>query len=151
MIKRILNEEEFKQAILDLKELFLDEDKEQGHEFLLHDSNTIINSFGNNYLLAWDVLVWANKENEKYDALIIFLNDKSVKFGVGIFTEFLWLSKNPKVGFKLLKEAVKYAREHEFKYIITSCVEKHKKSDKLKSFYKKMGFVKDSETYIAKL
>ena len=54
-------------------------------------------------------------------------------------------------GFKLLSTAIKFARKKEFKYIIMSTVVKHPKSEKISRFYERMGFLKDSITYIAKL
>ena len=102
--------------------------------------------------MAWDFFVWANKNDSgKFDAVIAFLNNKNEKFGKEIFAEYIWLSKNPRVGQKLLGIAMKFARQKEFKYVMMSCVEAHPKSHKVANFYKKMGFIKDSETYIAKL
>jgi GNAT superfamily N-acetyltransferase len=54
-------------------------------------------------------------------------------------------------GFKLLSTAIKFARKKEFKYIIMSTAVKHPKSEKISRFYERMGFLKDSITYIAKL
>ena len=85
------------------------------------------------------------------DYLQLFKNHKNEKFGEEIFTEYIWLSKNPRVGYKLLATALKFAKEKEFKYVMMSRVMAHSKSDKVARFYRKMGFVKDSETYIAKL
>jgi len=55
------------------------------------------------------------------------------------------------VGHKLLGIALKFAREKDFKYVLMNCVDAHPNSDKVARFYKKMGFLKDSETYIAEL
>ena len=55
------------------------------------------------------------------------------------------------MGQKLLGNAMKFAREKEFKYVMMSCVAAHPKARKVANFYEKMGFIKDSETYIAKL
>lgn len=151
MIKRILDPEDFKILINDISDAFDFENKENGHYFLIHDKQSIINNFGNKYILAWDVFVWANFNGKNYDSLIIFLNEKSIKFNESIFSEFLWLSKNPKLGYKLFKEAVNFAREKKFKYICMSRVYKHPKSEKVKNFYEKMNFIKDSEIFIAKL
>ena len=152
MIKRITDPEKFNKMFDDIGKLIsVIENNNESHFFVKHDIETIKNSYGNNYLLAWDVLVWANETNGKYDAVIIFTNDKSVKFGASIFAEFLWLSENPKVGYKLLQEAVKYARDKEFDFISMSAVERHPKSSKVKKFYERLGFVKDCETYLAKL
>lgn len=151
MIKRILDPEDFKILADDIFNLHELENKEQGHFLLEHNKETIVNSFANKYLLAWDVFVWANHNGDNYDAVIIFINDKNVKFGEKVFSEFIWLSKNPKVGYKLFKEATKFAKEKEFKYIIMSRVMKHPNSHGVKNFYEKIGFIKDSETFIAKL
>jgi hypothetical protein len=151
MIKRILDPEEFKKLADDIFDLHEFDNENEGHNFLLHDRKTIKNAFAHKMLLAWDVFVWANYENEKYDAVIIFLNDKNLKFNESIFSEFIWLSKNPKVGYKLFKEATKFAKEKGFKFISMNAVVKNKKYHSVKHFYEKMGFTKDSETYIAKL
>ena len=152
MIKRITNPEEFKKVIDDIEELFRDHDKEKGHALdLIQNKETIKSSFANKSLLAWDIFVWANDNDGLFDATCIFINDKSVKFGVGIFTEFLWVSKNPKVGFKLLKTAIKYARENKFKYVTLSTSAKNPNSPRYQRFYKKLGFAEDSTSFIAKL
>jgi len=83
--------------------------------------------------------------------MIAFINHKNEKFGEEIFSEYFWMSSNPKAGYKLLATALKFAKEKEFKYVVMNCVSAHPKAKKIARFYKKMGFVKDSESYIAKL
>jgi hypothetical protein len=151
MIKRILDPEDFKILADDIFNYFNLENEESGHYFLIHDKQSIINNFANKYILAWDVFVWANFNGKNYDSVVIFINDKSVKFNQPIFLEFIWLSKNPKVGYKLFKEAVSFARARKFKYICMSRVYKHPKSEKVKNFYEKMGLIKDTQTFIGKL
>jgi hypothetical protein len=151
MIKRILDPEECKIVAKDIFELFDFENENAGHFFVKHDKESIINNFCNKYILAWDVFVWANFNGEKYDALIVFINEKSVKFKEPIFSEFIWLSKNPRAGFKLFKEAMNFAKEKGFKYICVSRVYKHPNSYQVKNFYEKMGFTKDTQTFIKKL
>ena len=151
MISRILNPEELRIVLDNLHDFFSPKDELIGHQILTHDKESIINSIGNKNLLAWDVFVWANKQGETYDGVIIFINDKNIKFGKCVFSEFLWLSNNPKSGFKLLKTAVDFAKERGFEYISISCTEKNPQSKKLARVYKNLGFLKDSETYIAKL
>lgn len=151
MIKRITDPEEFKKVGDDIYELF-SEDEIYGHQLgLKHDKDSIVNSFSNPKILAFDVFIWANNENGKYDAIGIFINDKNAKFGQAILTEFLWLSKNPKAGFKILQEATKLAREKNIKYVSLSTVENHPLSKRNERFYKKLGFVKDSTVFIGKL
>ena len=152
MIKRILDPKEFKTLLDDIFPLFDMENEKQGHALLKHNKEYIFNAFGDKSVLVWDFFVWANYNDEgKFDAVIAFLNNKNEKFGEEIFAEYIWLSKNPRVGQKLLGIATKFAREKEFKYVMMSCVEAHPKSHKVAKFYEKMGFIKDSETYIAKL
>ena len=152
MIKRILDPQEFKVLLDDIEGLFEVENETQGHALLKHNKEYIFNAFGDKSILAWDFFVWANLNSVgKFDAMIAFLNNKNEKFGEEIFAEYLWLSKNPKVGQKLLGNAMKFAREKEFKYVMMSCVAAHPKARKVANFYEKMGFIKDSETYIAKL
>ncbi len=150
-IKRITNPEEFKIVLDDLMECFQQEDVDSAHQFLKHDVQSIKNAFCYKTILAWDLLVWANYNGRKFDAMIAFINDENVKFNVKIFSEYLWLSKNPKMGYKLLSTAIKYAKENDFKYISMNTVVKHPKHEKIKSFYEKLGFLKDSENYISKL
>jgi hypothetical protein len=150
-IKRITNPEEFKVVLDDLMELFKQDDVDNAHQLLKHNVESIKNSFSHKSILAWDFFLWANFNGTKFDALIAFINDKNIKFNENIFSEYLWLSKNPKVGYKLLTTAIKYAKENSFKYISMNTVIKHPKHEKLKSFYTKLGFLKDSETYISKL
>tara|TARA_R100000388_G_scaffold73937_1_gene53586 strand:+ start:388 stop:846 length:459 start_codon:yes stop_codon:yes gene_type:complete len=152
MIKRILDPQEFKVLLDDIESLFEVENETQGHALLKHNKEYISNAFADKSILAWDFFVWANlNSSNKFDAMIAFLNNKNEKFGKEIFAEYLWLSKNPRVGQKLLGIAMKFAREKEFKYVMMSCVEAHPKARKVAKFYEKMGFIKDSETYIAKL
>lgn len=151
MIKRITDPQEFKKAADNIYELF-SEDEIYGHQFdLKHNKDIIVNSFSHPKTLAFDVFVWANLENDNYDAIGIFINDKSVKFGEPILTEFLWLSKNPKAGFKILKEATKLAREKNIKYVCLTSVENHPLSERNERVYKKLGFKKDSTVFIGKL
>jgi len=157
MIKRITNPDEFAKLCDDIDNIYssgerANQEEDEGHAFdLRHKKEIIKNSFGNSQILAFDVFVWGNEENGKYDAIGIFIKDKNVKFGVDILTEFLWLSSNPKVGFKILKEATKLAREKNIKYMKISTSEKNPNSPRYERLYKKLGFVKDSTIFIGKL
>ena len=152
MIKRITNPLEFKKVVSDIFELFDLENEKMGHALLKHNKEYIINAFADKAILVWDFFVWANlAENGKYDGIIAFVNDKNEKFGEQIFSEYIWLSKNSRAGGKLLGTAIKFARKKEFKYIIMNTVVNHPKSDKIARFYEKMGFLRDSISYVAKL
>lgn len=151
MVKRIVNPSEFEQLVEDIFELFDSENYNEGHFFLKHNKESIKANFSHNAILAWDFYVWGHKTNNKFDAVIAFVNDKSSKFGEKIFSEFVWLSKNPKAGYKLFKEAAQFARHNGFQHIIMNTAVRNSSHHKVKSFYEKMGFIKDSETYICKL
>ena len=152
MIKRLTDPKEFEKAVRDIFDLFDLENEQYAHHFLKHDKEGIIRCFAQTQILTWDLLTWGNENSDgNYDALIAFMNHKDEKFGERIFAEYIWLSKNPKVGYKLFATALKFAKEKEFKYIQMGRVMSHPKSDKVARFYEKMGFVKDSESYIAKL
>jgi len=149
MISRIVNPKEFFQCIDDLEVLFRNDDQNSGHFFLRHDKESIKSGFGNSVILHWDVFVWANKnDNGKYDAAIIFVNEKSLKFNCRIFAEFLWLSKNHKCGLKLLKAALDFAKQNKFSVVSMNTVVQNPSFEKLKRLYGRLGFVKDSESYL---
>lgn len=150
-IIRILDIKEAHKVADDLMELFKKEDIDEGHFFLKHNIQTIKSALSSPSVLAWDFFAWAHKTEDKYDAVIAFYNDKNIKFGTKVFNEFIWLSKNPKAGMKLLKEALCFAKDNNFKYIIMSSVVKNKKHKKVIDFYKKFGFEKDTESYIMEL
>jgi hypothetical protein len=152
MIKRITDPVEFKKALNEIFDLFEHENEHAGHQFLRHNKEYISKAFAHKQILAWDFFVWGNfNSQDKCDAIIAFVNHKSEKFGEEIFAEYIWLSSNPKMGYKLLATALRFAREKEFKYVTMNRVMGHPKSSKISRFYKKLGFLKDTETYIAKL
>ena len=152
MIKRITDPVEFEKVVNDIYSLFKEKDKTDYHALLPHDADSIVRAYGNIKILTWDFFVWANLgDDNKYDAVISFVNNKNEKFGERIFTEYVWASNNPRVGCKLLATALKFAKSKEFKYVSMSSVSNHEKSEKITRFYKKLGFLKDSETYVAQL
>ena len=153
MIKRLANREDFCQAVDDLtKALDLEGEDKNYHYLLPNGVDSIKKAFGHSRVLTSKVFVWANLNNSgNYDAAIIFLKNKDPRHGVEIFSEYIWLSSNPRAGYKLLATAIKFARENGFEFIQMGCSEKSPNKDKVKSLYKKLGFLKDSETYIAKL
>lgn len=152
MIKRLTDPKEFEKAVRDIFDLFDLENEQYAHHFLKHDKEGIIRCFAQTQILTWDLLTWGNENSDgNYDALIAFMNHKDEKFGERIFAEYIWLSKNPKVGYRLFKTAVAEARKKEFKYITMGATMRHPDHKKVIRFYKKMGFLKDSEAYIARL
>jgi len=152
MIKRVTKTQDFDKAVEDIFTLFESENINEGHQLgLVHDKESILNNLSHKVLLNWDFFIWINEEEGKCDAMIAFFRDRNVKFGVQIFSEFIWLSKNPKVGHKLFKKAVKFARSQGFEYMSMSSAEKVKNSEKFQTFLSKIGFVKDTTTFITKL
>lgn len=151
MIKRITNPIEFKKLIDDMHELFEKENSTEGHALVTHSPETIKANFSHVSILTWDLFVWGHLNNGKFDAMIAFDKARDPKFNEEIFYEFLWLSKNPKVGYKLFKTAIDSARQNGCKYIVMATAVNNPKHLKVKSFYQKMGFLKDTETYISKL
>tara|TARA_R100001460_G_scaffold73068_1_gene113940 strand:+ start:385 stop:843 length:459 start_codon:yes stop_codon:yes gene_type:complete len=152
VIKRITNKSDFKKVLDDLLDLFDFENENEAHHFLRYNKEYIYNAFSDEALLTWNFFLWANiNVDNKFDAMIAFVNNRSEKYGEEIFSEYIWLSKQSSMGYKLLATALKFAKEKEFKYVTMNRVMKHPKSDKVARFYEKMGFVKDTETYIAKI
>jgi GNAT superfamily N-acetyltransferase len=151
MIKRISNPVEFEKLIDDMYELFKQHDSTEGHALLAHNPATIKANFAHPSILAWDFLAWGNLKDGKFDAMIAFQKVRCPKFNEEIIHEFLWLSKNPTAGYKLFKTAVEAARKMGCKYVAMSTAVNNPSHEKVKSFYKKMGFLKDTETYISKL
>jgi hypothetical protein len=151
MIKRISNPVEFEKLIDDMYELFKQHDSTEGHALLAHSPETIKANFAHPSILAWDFLAWGNLKDGKFDAMIAFQKVRCPKFNEEIIHEFLWLSKNPTAGYKLFKTAVEAARKMGCKYVAMSTAVNNPSHEKVKSFYNKMGFLKDTETYISKL
>lgn len=148
-IKRILNPVDFYKVIDDISVLF--EAENNNNPLLKYNIQSIKINFGNNKILNWDFFVWANFNGESYDGVICFLNDKDAFFGEPIFSQYFWLSKNKKIGYKLFLTAVKFAKEKDFKYVKCKTYIDNMQTEKVKSFYKKMGLIKESETYICEL
>ena len=148
-IKRILNPVDFYKVIDDISVLF--ETENNNNPLLKYNTQSIKIDFGNNKILNWDFFVWANFNGESYDGVICFLNDKDAFLGEPIFSQYFWLSKNKKIGYKLFSTAVKFAKEKDFKYIKCKTYIDNIQTEKVKSFYKKIGLIKESETYICEL
>lgn len=121
------------------------------HWFGPISKQSMINSWANPSLLSHTMHTWANFENGEADSIIMFFDSINTKTGKRMWSEFFWTSKNPTVSFSLLRIALDFARKKGIEFVSVSSYENHPKSEKLRKIYKKMGFKKDSETYIAKL
>jgi len=153
MIKRIISSEQFGKVVDHVSDyLNLNDESNNYYHLLPNNGESLKQAFGHDKMLAFNVFVWANlNDHDKYDAAIIFLKDRSPKHGVELFSEYIWLSANPKVGYKLLATAIKFARDNSFEYIQMGISENSPTKHKVKSLYGKLGFLKASESYIAKL
>jgi predicted enzyme involved in methoxymalonyl-ACP biosynthesis len=150
VIKRILNPIDLCKVLDDLQSLFL-KHQVNDNELFNFDIESIKRSFTNTKILNWDFFVWASFNGENYDGIICFLNEKNVFLNKQIFSQCLWLSKNPNMGYKLFSTAIKFAKEKDFKYIRCKTYFNNEKNEKVKSFYEKIGLLKETETYICEL
>lgn len=151
MIKKIVSAKEFEKAFLDLETLFREENKKYGHSFLKINHQSVIDSIAHASVLNNIYHCWVNFEENLADGMIIFLDCVQPFLAERMFMETFWISKNAKTSFALYNKAVKFAKEKGIKYINMNCVENHPKSNRLKKIYLKMGFKKDTESYIKKL
>ncbi len=151
-IKKVLDTKEFTKVIKDLDILFAEENKKNGHNFLKISAESILNSWNHVAYLYNSMHVWVNyNENNSVDGMVMFYEFINPAFGQRFFMEYLWLSKNPIKSFQLINTALKFAKKRKIKYVTLSCVENYPKKSKLEKIYKKLGFIKDSSTYIKKL
>ncbi len=145
MIRKVTNPADYLNLLDDLEKLWVAENISLGHVLPIKKSS--LAQIANAQLLTWNYHVWASPNN---DAAIIFSAENSLLFGEVMFQEILWLSKNPKLGMKLLKVAMDFARSKGWEYIIMGSSVRMN-DGRLEKFYEKMGCVKDSECYIGKL
>jgi hypothetical protein len=151
-IKKIISPEELEIVAKDIYSLHEIDNEKYGHALdLKHDYELIYKSLSHESLLIWNIHVWVHFNGEKYDSIFIGIIRKSEKFNKKIMDEYLWLSKNPKVGMKLYKIAHQFAKDQKCEYISMNVVENHPLSSKIKKMYKLLGYEKDLETYIKKI
>ena len=152
MIKKIVSVKELQHLCSDIEVLHREDNEKYGHALdLRHDHNLIISSLSHESLLNWNIHVWGNFNENKWDAIFIGFIRKCEKFNKKIMEEYLWLSKNPKVGVKIFKTAEEFARKNNCEYMFSSVVENHPLKNKIKIFYKSQFFEKDSENFVKKL
>jgi len=150
-IKKITNPEEFAKVWQDLDKHFFRENELYGHAFSKISAQSVINSWGHTSLLTNTMHTWASVNNDKADGVIMFLENMNTIFGEKMFNEFFWISNNPRISFQLFRQAEKFAKNKKIRLISMSCVENYPTSSKLKKVYQRLGYIKDSETYIKKL
>lgn len=151
-IKKIVTVSELKEISRDIKEIFEEDNQKYGHCFdLKHDIDLMESSFSHESLLIWNAHLWAHFNGEKWDGIFGGVVRKNEKFGKKMMDEYIWLSKNSNAGIKLFNIAQDYAIANGCEYICMNVVENHPSSELLKKIYKKIGFVKDSESFMKKL
>jgi hypothetical protein len=151
-IKKIITVEELKSLTQDLEEFFKDDNEKFTHAAgLKHDVSLMLSSFSHESLLTWNAHVWGHFNGEKWDGIFVGIIRKSEKFNKKIMDEYLWLSKNKNCGIQLFKTAYDYAKNKDCEFISMNVIENHPLSEKIKKFYKLIGFEKDSESYIKKI
>jgi hypothetical protein len=151
MIEKVISAQKFEKAFRDLESIFKEENSKYGHAYLPINPQCVIDSFAHPALLNNSIHCWANFENNQVDGLIMFMDGMHPFLGKRMFTEYCWVSKNPKKSFALYKTAIKFAQKRGIEYVIMNCVENYPTSNKLKKIYQKMGFKKDSESYIKRI
>ena len=151
MIKKIVCAKDFEKVWRDLDLLFKKENSKYGHQFLNISAQSVIDSFAHDSLLNNSIHCWANFENGVADGTIMFADSIQPFLNKRIFIEYFWISANPQKSISLYKRAAAFAKEKKIEYIIMNCVENHPCSLKLKKTYQKLGFKKDSESYIKQL
>jgi hypothetical protein len=151
MIKKITSGQEFEKACRDLEEVFKEENAKYGHAYSPINWQSVIDSFAHSTMLNSNVCCWINFENGLADGMIMFVDNIHPFLNQRIFMEYFWFSKNPKKTFALYNQAIKFAKSKGIEYINMNCIENHPTSEKLKKIYQKMGFKKDSESYIKKI
>jgi len=150
-IKKIVTIAEWEKVAKDIIDLF-SQDDDLGHSNKLkHDGELITKCFSHESLLIWNTHVWGHFNGEKWDGIFMGSIRKSEKFGKKFMDEYLWLSKNSNKGISLYRTAEEYALDHGCEYISMNVTELHPKSNKIKRLYLKMGYEKDSETYVKKI
>lgn len=148
MVTKVTNPKDYLKLLDDLDDLFSSENILIGH--LLPIKKESLAQIANTQLLTWTYHVWANKNGEKYDGLLIFVADNNVLFGETIWTEMLWLSKESFAGTKMLKQALDFGRNKGYRYYAMGRTARNPKEN-LTKFYNSRNLQKDGEIYIGKL
>jgi hypothetical protein len=142
MIRKVTNPQDYLNLLEALDTLWAAENISAGH--VLKIKKESLAQVASAQLLTWNYHVWASSNN---DAAIMFSADNSLLFGEVIFQEIFWLSKNPRLGIKLLNTAKTFAKSKGWKYIMMGSSVRMN-DGRLEKFYEKIGCVKDSECYI---
>lgn len=151
-IKKIITIPELEQLSKDISDLHLEDNEKFTHACnLKHDVELITKSLSHESLLIWNFHVWGHFNSQKWDGIFIGSIRKSEKYNKKFMDEYLWLAKNSNAGMKLYITAEKFAKQKGCEYMSLNVIQNHPKSENLKKFYAKIGYEKDSETFVKKL
>lgn len=151
MIQKITNPDTFKRMVNQISMKFSGENGLYGHVGAKINPESLIRAWSDSRLLNFNLHVWANEENGEFDAVAMFQLVDNHVIGEKIWQEYLWASRNPRVGAKLKKTALDFGRKMGYGRYVMGVVENHPKSHKVKKHYLSTGMIKDSELYIGNL
>lgn len=152
MIQKITNPETFKRMANQIAMKFGNENGLYGHVEAKINPESLIKAWADSRLLNFNLHVWANEENGEFDSVVMFQGVENHIIGEKHWQEYLWVSKNPRAGIKLLNMALDFGRKIGFKKVIMGSVENHPSSQKVRKYYKTTkNLIKDSELYIGNL
>lgn len=135
----------------DLERKFGEENGKYGHVGAKINVENFLRSWADQRLLSFNLHVWANLENDYYDSCIMFQAVENPLLGDKQWQEYFWVSKNPRLGVKLLNVALSFARQAGFRRYIMGTVENYPNSKNVRRFYEKLGMKKDSELWVGLL
>lgn len=147
-VKKIICPNEFEKVCDDIFKLYLKSNIKYEHKFVDHSKDTMQKSFGHENVLNWLMHTWAYFNGTNWDSILMMDIRKSEKFNKKIMNEYFWYSSSNKNGILLYNEAIKYGKKNKCELIYMNVIEDSPLSSRIKTFYKNMGFVKDSEQYV---
>jgi hypothetical protein len=146
MIRKVTDPNDYLELIEALNVEWKFENEHSGH--IVPISKSGLGQLANSQLLTWEYHVWAPQNNK---GILICHGGFNPLFGAKMFQEILWLSKDKKSGYKMLKKALEFARKSHYNLLVMGRVEKTVAAKKLLKLYRKLGLKKDSEIWMKKL
>jgi hypothetical protein len=149
VIKKIIKVSDLEKLSEDIKNLHEKNGEKFHHNLgLIHDKELITKSLSHESLLIWNIHIWGHFNGEKFDGVIATIIRKNEKFNKKMMDEYMWYAENSNCGMKLYKTAINFAKEQNCAFVNFNLIENSIHSEKLRNFYLKMGFIKDTESYI---
>ena len=146
MIRKVTNPSDYLELLEVLDREWKFENQTIAH--VLPISKSGLSQLANAQVLTWEYHVWATKDNK---SVLIFHGGFSPLFGIKVFQEVLWISKDKRSGLKMLEIAKSFARNSGFETFIMGRAFKTPRSERLIKIYDKMNLKKDAEVWIGKL